>query len=392
MHHASGSGPRGFPLLSNAFPNVFDISSIGQIPDPLAQTMDGIDMSNTNTPFLSQQINPVDDYEWPDSPPIKLSPKNAAPIRDETVDAVEMERIELPKTPISNVEPELEGADSDTPLSPSFIDQCVQEIDMIIESTPPLTTSQPNATVAVETAHFDLVRPPLGAPLPDNNMPPLFESEHPLIPEGQFVDAALYYPQPHLFHKNVDNPQPLILNPIARNPTFPVNNAPPFVEQLAPAIAPLTPGFPFPAVTSPIVTPAPRPAQPTPDRAALLQSPLAADFGRHVPLHVGDSGQQTSKAKSPSRFCHVCVRPASRFGFLICANTSAGACRKVVCKRCFLEFNWDWHAAANDPFWTCSHCAGTCPARASCFTYNKSNKKRNPRRSSGAQNKRRRNT
>ncbi len=108
-----------------------------------------------------------------------------------------------------------------------------------------------------------------------------------------------------LFDNNAHIPLPLVLNSTARSPTFLVNNAPPFVEKLAPAIAPLTSRFPFPAVTLPIVTPVPRPAQPTLDRAALLQSILVADIGRHVQLQVGDSGQQASKTQSGLMFAYA---------------------------------------------------------------------------------------
>ncbi len=83
-----------------------------------------------------------------------MSYLNAAPIRDETVDSGDLEGIELLATPISNVKPELEGEDSVISPSTSFIDQCVQEIELIIESALPLTTSQPNTTIAAENAHI----------------------------------------------------------------------------------------------------------------------------------------------------------------------------------------------------------------------------------------------
>ncbi len=85
-------------------------------------------------------------------------------------------------------------------------------------------------------------------------MPSLVDSAHPLILEALFVDAALHYQQPPLFNNNAHNPLPLILDRFARNPTFPVNKASSFTYQLAPALALLTSGFPFPAVTSPTVT------------------------------------------------------------------------------------------------------------------------------------------
>ncbi len=379
-------------MLSNAFPYFFDISSIGQIPNPLAQTMDSLETSNTNTPFISQQIHPIDGYESPHLPSIEPSPTDTAPIQEEIVDAMQMQMIELPETPISDVEPQFEGAPSDAPLSPSFIDHCVQEIDLIIESTPPLPKSQPNALGAVENAHFDLISPPFGVLLPDTNVPNHFKSAHPVILQSPIVGAALHNSQSLLFDGNLRNLLPLVSELADNNLSFPGNTALPFVEQVAPSHAAVPPEPLFPALTSPIEMQATGYAEPTPDRATQLHSPRAPDFGSHIHLPVGEACQKKGKIKSPSRFCHVCVRPATRFGFLLCLNISAGTCRKVVCKRCFEEFNWDWHAAANNPSWACSHCSGTCPERASCFTYDKWNKKRKTRPSSGAQNKRSRKT
>ncbi len=51
MHGATRLVPRRFAMLSNAFLSIFDISPIGQISNPFAQTMDGIKMNNTNTTF-----------------------------------------------------------------------------------------------------------------------------------------------------------------------------------------------------------------------------------------------------------------------------------------------------------------------------------------------------
>ncbi len=58
---------------------------------------------------------------------VELSPTDAAPIQDETVDAAQVDQIKLSETPTSNVELELEGADSETPPSPKLIDQCLRE-------------------------------------------------------------------------------------------------------------------------------------------------------------------------------------------------------------------------------------------------------------------------
>lgn len=39
----------------------------------------------------------------------------------------------------------------------------------------------------------------------------------------------------------------------------------------------------------------------------------------------------------PSRFCHICSRTSKKVGLVACANFSSGACRKVVCQKCFNE-------------------------------------------------------
>ncbi len=221
---------RSFAMLSNAFPYVFDISSIGQIPNPLTQMMDGIDMSNTNTHFLPQQINPIYGYESSHLPSIEPSPTDSAPIHNKIVDAMQIQKIELQEPPISNVEPQLEGADSDVPLLPSFIDQCVQEIDLIIESTPTLAKSQPNAMGTVENAHLDFISSPFGALPPDADMANHFESANHVIPQYNIVGAALHNPQSLLFDSNAYNLPPLIHELADNGSSFPGNSGLPFVE------------------------------------------------------------------------------------------------------------------------------------------------------------------
>ncbi len=407
MHGLTETVPQEFKMPSNTFPNVTDGSSIQQIANPSEQPNGGIGMSNANTPIPSQQIHPVGDYGRQGSSPIELFPKDAAHVQDNAV---------------------YSG---------------VQDIDQVIGSVAPHAASQPNDAGAVENAHLDLGSTPLVALLPDNNMPTHFGSAYPF----PITDAALRNPQLLPIDSNAQNPLPFTLNHTAAYPTFPDYSAPRFTEQLAPAIAPMTSGFPFPAVTppslpfentahyplpltfnstaenpafpvysaspsteqparefaavppellfpavtSPITTPASRHAQPTLGHATLPQSPATANVGRLASIRIGEAGH-IGETKSPSRYCHVCVRLASLFGYVACANISAGTCRKVVCKRCFEKLNWDWHAAKNDPSWACCHCAGICPERASCSTYGKSNKKRKTRRSSEAQSKRIRKT
>lgn len=79
----------------------------------------------------------------------------------------------------------------------------------------------------------------------------------------------------------------------------------------------------------------------------------------------------------PSNFCHVCQRYQKRNTFAICTNIKNGLCRKVVCHECFLSNGWDWEKAMdNCKSWCCPHCTDTCPRRAQCFTYGKTNNRR----------------
>ncbi len=163
----------------------------------------------------------------------------------------------------------------------------------------------------MENAHFDFISSPFGALLPDTNVPNHFEGAHPVIQQSPIVGAALHIPQSLLFDNNANDLLPLVSERAVKNLPFPGNTAFPFVEQVAPAFAavPLEPLFP--ALTSPIEMQAPGYADPTPDHAAQPHSPRAADLGSHIPLSVGKTCQQKDKINPPSRFCHVCVRPAS---------------------------------------------------------------------------------
>ncbi len=59
--------------------------------------------------------------------PIELLPTESEPIQDEIVDTAQVEQMKLPEAPTSNVEPEIEGADSEAPPSSRLIEQCVRE-------------------------------------------------------------------------------------------------------------------------------------------------------------------------------------------------------------------------------------------------------------------------
>lgn len=61
--------------------------------------------------------------------------------------------------------------------------------------------------------------------------------------------------------------------------------------------------------------------------------------------------------RKPSRFCHICLRRAERVTAVACHNLSTGRCRKVICKRCFDEYNWPWtEATTKNSQWICPHC------------------------------------
>ncbi len=99
---------------------------------------------------------------------------------------------------------------------------------------------------------------------------------------------------------------------------------------------------------------------------ATLTPPLMEDIGG------GWKGRST-----PSRFCHICSRTAKKVELLACANLASGACRKVVCEKCFAEYKWDWKTAEkNRSSWQCTHCRRVCPRRAQCAIYRRTNERR----------------
>eukprot|EP00188_Purpureofilum_apyrenoidigerum_P001086 Plantae.Rhodophyta-Purpureofilum_apyrenoidigerum.ctg1558.p1 GENE.Plantae.Rhodophyta-Purpureofilum_apyrenoidigerum.ctg1558~~Plantae.Rhodophyta-Purpureofilum_apyrenoidigerum.ctg1558.p1 ORF type:complete len:388 (+),score=47.31 Plantae.Rhodophyta-Purpureofilum_apyrenoidigerum.ctg1558:172-1335(+) len=78
-----------------------------------------------------------------------------------------------------------------------------------------------------------------------------------------------------------------------------------------------------------------------------------------------------------SHFCHICWRRAKYTPMAVCANIKQSSCRKVICKKCFACFKWDWDAAvAEGSNFQCTHCLNTCPSGAQCYTYGKTNLKR----------------
>lgn len=88
------------------------------------------------------------------------------------------------------------------------------------------------------------------------------------------------------------------------------------------------------------------------------------------------------KAK-PSGFCHICSRTPKNVRIVPCANITQGTCRKVTCVKCVDEFNLGHvETDVGDPGTSrpCTHCSKTCPERAQCRTYQRTNDKLRLRR------------
>lgn len=104
--------------------------------------------------------------------------------------------------------------------------------------------------------------------------------------------------------------------------------------------------------------------------------------GAPAPAAAASSRASTKRYKSaaPSRFCHVCGRKAANTRVAACGRLARGLCRKVVCELCFAKHGWQAAGLlarpAPDPRWLCPHCAGTCPPKAQCGTYTRTNYKR----------------
>ena len=54
-------------------------------------------------------------------------------------------------------------------------------------------------------------------------------------------------------------------------------------------------------------------------------------------LQCHTRGHPWRSRAQPSRFCHICSRTSKKVEQIHCRNFAAGACRKVVCRKCFLE-------------------------------------------------------
>lgn len=87
--------------------------------------------------------------------------------------------------------------------------------------------------------------------------------------------------------------------------------------------------------------------------------------------------KQYSRA-SPAKFCHLCARAASKnIRMVVCSNIRIGMCLKVTCEKCFRQNSWNFEEAFENPdSWVCTHCRGSCPYRAQCSIYQRTNHRR----------------
>jgi hypothetical protein len=94
--------------------------------------------------------------------------------------------------------------------------------------------------------------------------------------------------------------------------------------------------------------------------------------------------KQAASNASASKYCHVCTRSANAVEMAYCKNIARGTCRKIICCKCALEFQWpDVTSAINDRAiaaqWECVHCRNVCPPKAQCNTYGRINLQRRER-------------
>lgn len=87
----------------------------------------------------------------------------------------------------------------------------------------------------------------------------------------------------------------------------------------------------------------------------------------------------TFDSPTPSKFCHICCRTPSRgIRLAVCADIVNGQCRKVICEKCFTDYDLGCtyeQALLPQTGLKCTHCRNICPERAQCRTYQNVNKK-----------------
>eukprot|EP00180_Rhodochaete_pulchella_P001400 Plantae.Rhodophyta-Rhodochaete_pulchella.ctg22114.p1 GENE.Plantae.Rhodophyta-Rhodochaete_pulchella.ctg22114~~Plantae.Rhodophyta-Rhodochaete_pulchella.ctg22114.p1 ORF type:complete len:227 (+),score=19.52 Plantae.Rhodophyta-Rhodochaete_pulchella.ctg22114:738-1418(+) len=81
-----------------------------------------------------------------------------------------------------------------------------------------------------------------------------------------------------------------------------------------------------------------------------------------------------SKKLQPSRFCHICGKKP-HCTVRVCTSIETGTCQKIVCTNCIHRF----HLSNARDAWRCCHCLKTCPTRAQCHYYGKTNRARHLR-------------
>lgn len=119
------------------------------------------------------------------------------------------------------------------------------------------------------------------------------------------------------------------------------------------------------------------PAEFPPKSLAARSSPGVSECGLLKPMVKRTPRIRRYARAKPSRFCHVCARPAQSSELLACKNVSFGVCRKAVCQRCFEEQGWNWSQSKEHPSsFSCCHCRRDCPSNAQCRTYQRTNERR----------------
>lgn len=146
----------------------------------------------------------------------------------------------------------------------------------------------------------------------------------------------------------------------------------------------------------PLPLPFPRFSAPKPRRGAnilnsgikkAIATPNQVSAAREVPQRPtqdsdssGLARKKRYRAPAPSTHCHICCRPSRSVPVVVCANITAGMCRKSICSLCVREYNLgDWEQARRpESGWVCCHCQNGCAgvSRAQCFVYKRTNMKR----------------
>lgn len=78
----------------------------------------------------------------------------------------------------------------------------------------------------------------------------------------------------------------------------------------------------------------------------------------------------------PSKYCHICSRSPKNVRLAACTKIKLGTCRKVICEKCFGQYNFgNFEAALNitTSTWVCTHCTESCPSHAQCINYQRVN-------------------